>query len=290
MLKFFKEPLFHFLLFGILIFVLYAFVNQSESAETDIVIDDAKIEHVLALFRLENKREPSNIELVKLIDENIKQEIFYREALRLHLDENDDVVKSRLAQKMEFLNTDLASINFKPSHTEIKAFYNNNRENYKTKARFSFYQITFSPKNHDSIRVAAERVLENANRISIEEMRLKGDQLTLSFAYNDLTPEAIGYELDKAFAEKLKELPLNQWVGPVKSKHGEHLVYITEWQESGYPSIESIESKLINDYAAEKEREVKLAMYKELKSQYKIQLLSSKVNAEMKEEILELAH
>ena len=288
--KFFKEPLFHFLLFGILIFILYAFVNQGQAGENEIVIDDARIEHIIALHQLEYKKPPSEDELLALVEGNIRQEIFYREALRLHLDENDEVVKGRLAQKMEFLNNDLTAIDTEPDASELAAFYTENKERYKTKPVYTFYQIAFTKKNHTDVRQAALNVLRDANNISVNKMRDKGDQLALSFSYNNITAEALGYELGDDVAENLDEAPIKQWFGPVRTKYGEHLIYLVARLEPFIPSLESIERRVANDLAAEKEKVVQDGMYRELKSQYKIQVESAELDTKMKKRILETAN
>ncbi|NEN24231.1 peptidyl-prolyl cis-trans isomerase [Cryomorpha ignava] len=285
--KFFREPLFHFLLFGILIFILYAFVNQGEAGENDIVIDDGRMEHIIALHQLEYKKPPSEDELLALIESNIRQEIFYREALRLHLDENDDVVKGRLAQKMEFLNNDLTAIDSEPDTEELAAFYSQNKEKYKTKPTYTFYQIGFSKNNETNAREAAINVLKEANNIPVENMRDKGGNLPLSFSYSGMTAEALGYELGTDMAEKLDKAPLKQWFGPIETKYGEHLFFLVDRLEPTFPELESIEKKVANDFAAEKEKEVQNAMYQELKSQYKIQVETNELDAAMKKRILE---
>lgn len=285
--KLFKEPLFHFLLFGILIFIFYAFVSPDESGESDIIIDDDRIEHIIALHKLEFKKEPSDDELLSLLKSNIRQEIFYREALRLHLDENDDVVKGRLAQKMEFLNNDLTAIDTEVSNVDLTAFYTKNKEKYRTKSAYTFYQIAFSKKNHENPNEAAIQALQEANNVPVEKMRDKGDELALSFSYSDMSKEAVEYELGKDIANTLDEAPLNQWLGPLQTKYGEHLVFLIDRAEPTIPELKTIERKVASDFAAAKELEVQNDMYQELKSQYTIQVETNEVDAGMKKRILE---
>ncbi len=111
MRKILKEPLFHFLLLGALIFALYGIVNRKTDDEGTIIIDDFDINNIIASWEMQWKRLPTDEELKNLIQQNIKQEIFYQEALKMNLDHNDEIIKRRLSQKMQFLSNDLASMN-----------------------------------------------------------------------------------------------------------------------------------------------------------------------------------
>ena len=140
MKKLLKEPLLHFMLLGFLIFVLYGIVNKENDSESVIMIDDYDMDNIIASWEMQWKRLPTDEELKSLVDLNIKQEIFYQEALKMNLDHNDEIIKRRLAQKMQFLSNDLATLN-EPTDEELKKFYDANFEDYLTSAEYSFYQI-----------------------------------------------------------------------------------------------------------------------------------------------------
>jgi hypothetical protein len=98
--KLVKEPLFQFLLIGLGFFILYGLVNKQNNREDTIVIDTYNVNNIIASWELQWKRLPTDEELKSLIQQDIKQEIFYREALKMNLDHNDEIIKRRLAQKM----------------------------------------------------------------------------------------------------------------------------------------------------------------------------------------------
>ena len=62
----------------------------------------------------------------------------------MNLDHNDEIIKRRLAQKMQFLSNDIATIK-EPSEKELKEFYEKNADNYLSPYSYSLYQIIFSP-------------------------------------------------------------------------------------------------------------------------------------------------
>ena len=106
-----REPLLHFFAVGALIFLLFAVVNDAGEAPTDvIVISPERIDQLAAGFNAVWKRMPTDDEIDALIDEEVRSEVYYREALALGLDKNDTMVRRRLRQKMEFLTDSGASL------------------------------------------------------------------------------------------------------------------------------------------------------------------------------------
>jgi hypothetical protein len=102
---FIREPLFHFLFLGVGIFLLYAQVHESE-VKPSIVISKASMEEVFMTFEKENNKAPNEADKKRLLQAEIRQEVLYREALAMGLDEQDRVVKHRLAEKMAYLFED----------------------------------------------------------------------------------------------------------------------------------------------------------------------------------------
>jgi len=125
MKKLLIEPLFHFLLLGLGLFLIYGLVSKNQDNEETIIINDYDINNIIASWEMQWKRLPTDEELKSLIQQNIKQEIFYQEALKMNLDHNDEIIKRRLSQKMQFLASDIASLN-EPNDEELMAFYKEN--------------------------------------------------------------------------------------------------------------------------------------------------------------------
>ncbi|MCK5138672.1 MAG: peptidyl-prolyl cis-trans isomerase, partial [Thermodesulfovibrionia bacterium] len=113
MKKWYKEPLFHFLIIGALIFVVFSILNKEEDTVSGnkIVVSTAEIERLSDNWSKKWNRPPTETELRGLVDSYIKEEVYYREALALGLDQNDTILRRRLMQKMEFLSNDLAELN-----------------------------------------------------------------------------------------------------------------------------------------------------------------------------------
>ena len=117
MKKILKEPLFHFLVIGALIFVVFSAFNKEEvsTGGKKIVVSSGDIERLAANWSKKWNRQPTEDELKGLVNSYIKEEVYYREALALGLDKDDSILRRRLMQKMEFLSNDLADLRQDPA-------------------------------------------------------------------------------------------------------------------------------------------------------------------------------
>ena len=55
------------------------------------------------LFQSQWRRDPTPEEFGRMVEQKVQSEVLYREALAMGLDKNDEIVKRRMALKMQFL-------------------------------------------------------------------------------------------------------------------------------------------------------------------------------------------
>jgi len=183
MKKLIKEPLVHFLLIGLGIFLIYGWVSDEQSDENKIIIDDNHLSHLVSIWELQWNRPPTEEELQGILESYLKQEIFYREALKMNLDHNDEVVKRRLAQKMEFLSDDLSTLVDPATDEKLQAFYKENEEKYQVPYQFSFNQVVFTGDRHQDPESAARKALEKFGTGLPDAMREQGDPLSIRYRF-----------------------------------------------------------------------------------------------------------
>ena len=110
MMRILKEPLLHFLLLGAAIFVAYSLMARPDNAEpAKIVITQGQLASMMETFALVRQRPPTSEEWDGLIQDRVRQEVYYREALALGLDKDDLIIRRRLQQKMQFVSDDTAA-------------------------------------------------------------------------------------------------------------------------------------------------------------------------------------
>ncbi|MCA0931658.1 peptidyl-prolyl cis-trans isomerase [Lutimonas saemankumensis] len=270
MKKILKEPLAHFLLFGLALFALYGLVNKEDDSADTIVIDDFDMNNIIASWEMQWKRLPSDEELKSLIQQNIKQEIFYQEALKMNLDHNDEIIKRRLAQKMQFLSNDLATIS-EPSEEELMNFYNENVNNYLSPYSYSFYQIIFSPDHRSDPKKDAQKLMGAIHNTDPTAISNEGDSMPFPYFFKETDAIEVQRRLGNEFSEELEELPVEQWLGPIKSGFGYHLVYILERTDPQKPEFESIRNELVRDLEYRNQQKLDQLIFEELKKKYNIE-------------------
>ena len=129
--KLLKEPLFHFLLIGVGLFFLFAQLNNEEEASNrqQILIKKSKIEILSGIFMEENSVPPTDKEIQEFLKNYIREEVLSREAIAIGLDQDDRVIRHRLAQKMQYLFEDVAMVE-EPSDEVLKAYFQENKASF----------------------------------------------------------------------------------------------------------------------------------------------------------------
>ena len=97
-MKFFREPLVHFLVIGAAIFVLYGLMGQQdvEEQERAITITAGEINWLTDTWKKRWNRPPTPEERAGIIDQYLREMILYREAVAMGLDRGDIVIRRRL--------------------------------------------------------------------------------------------------------------------------------------------------------------------------------------------------
>ncbi len=264
-----REPLLHFLAIGGLIFLLFAAIDEPRERPADvIVITPERIDRLAAGFRSVWKRTPTDDELKALIDQHIREEVYYREALALGLDRDDTVVRRRLRQKMEFL-ADTGADLLEPAAGELEAHLAANEQTFRRGPRLAFEQIYLgeTPGQETITRsLSALRSDPVIDPSTLGEPTLLPAQLGLS------PPNAIDGVFGKGFFELLAELPPGVWAGPVGSAYGVHLVRIGESLAARTPPLDETRDAVLRDWKAAKARELRELHYARLREHFIVEI------------------
>ena len=153
----------------------------------------------------QGRPQPSPDELRSLVDQKVTEEILSREAVALGLDQDDQIIKRRLAQKMDFLAADLATLE-DPSDAQLADWYSKNSDRFALPPHTSFRHLYFSPdKRGGTARDAAAAALTAlaGNPADAPEGQALADPFMLRSFYGDSTPAQTAKEFGPAFAETL---------------------------------------------------------------------------------------
>jgi len=261
--NFFREPLLHFLLLGALIFGVYQMV-PSANINTKLVVSKERIQVLADAFQATWHRPATIDELNKLIDNYILEELYYREAVNLGLDQDDSVIRRRLQQKMEFISKDLSSI-IDASDAELEAFLEKNSDKYRAQSSYSFEQIYIDPTKHDQPYQLAQKWLTD-----VEARKPDGDSTMLPQVMTLRSQQAINNSFGGGFAAYVVNAKPKTWSGPAISSFGLHLIYVTEIKDAVAPSLAQVREKVSRDWVFQQQSKIKSAMDTNLKKKYDI--------------------
>ena len=105
-----------------------------------IKIDLPLVEKLVAQWEGQTERRPNARELDALIEGHIREEILVREAARLGLDDDDIIIRRRLAQKVEFMMAD-ETVKDLPNREQLRRFFDENRAEYDTPETLSWRHV-----------------------------------------------------------------------------------------------------------------------------------------------------
>ena len=269
LMRLLREPIFHFLAIGALIFVVFLVVDDRRQAPTDlIVITPERIEQLAAGYESVWKRPPAGAELEALIEEDIREEVYYREALALGLDRNDAMVRRRMRQKMEFLLDSGAGL-LKPTSGELEAYFAANEQAYRRLPRLAFEQIYLGETpDRETIR----RSLSALQAKPPTDPSVLGRRSVLPAGLGLSPPSAIDSVFGKGFFARLAALPSSGWNGPVASAYGTHLVRILDNLPARTPPLEEVRDAVLRDWRIAKAQEIRDQTYAELRKRFVIEV------------------
>jgi peptidyl-prolyl cis-trans isomerase C len=272
-----REPLLHFLLLGLALFAVYAYMHRGRGgieSSRQIVLSLDELRQMDMYFESQWHRPPTPAEFQAMVEDKVREEVLYREGLAMGLDKEDTIVKRRMAQKMQFLAEDVAAAH-EPSSTELKFWFDQHKDKFGLPSRYSFRHLYFSPDKRG--KHAQEDAAGALAKIAVqaEDSKLaaaQGDPFMFQDYYGDRTPEAIAKEFGPQFAVALEKLKPGTWQGPVESGYGWHLVFVDSVIPGRTPAFEEMEPDVKTAWLAEQKRQAWQKAYGEMRAKYSVLL------------------
>lgn len=266
-----KEPLIHFLIVGVAIFIIDGLFNEPGPDESEIIVTAGEIESMAEIFQRTWQRPPTANELSGVIEDRIREEIFYREALALGLDKDDTIIRRRLRQKIQFLTDDLL-LREVPDDSVLQAYLDENLNTYRAESQISFEQLYFSTDRRGAeAETAALAALELLNAgDDVAEDAIDSDSLSLAPAYAAERQGEIDRVFGAGFAEQLLDAAVGAWSGPHQSGYGLHIANVTEVTHPEDPQLDAVRDSVLRDWQQQTRQQANEAFYEQLKNRYTI--------------------
>jgi hypothetical protein len=262
------EPLLLFLLIGAAIFMLYLAVTPRRAADPgsriELTSDDMR--QIELGWTAKWKRPPTPAEWHDLVEDAVREEVLYREALKLGLDQDDTIVRRRLGQKLEFLMEDVSALR-DPTVPELKAWYGQHSAQFALPGRVTFCHAYFSPDSPGGPAEARARaaLAQLRSKSSCGASGSIGDRFPDYDYYANRSPDEVANVFGTQFAKALFLLRPGGWQGPVESGLGWHLILVEAMTPGRVPAFSEVdraemESAWQDDQRAEAKRKAFAAM------------------------------
>lgn len=268
-----REPLLHFLLAGCLLFAAYAWLNRAAdgtegSAARTVRITASEVDWLRASWSRQWRRAPDENELKGIVQAHLREELLAREARALKLDENDTVVRRRLAQKMEFVVQDTAQLG-EPDEAELRRLYDAQRERFLSPARISFSHVYFS-RDRRGARAEADARAVLGRLAGGAAPAEAGDRFLGQYDFAAADEQEVAAVLGPAFARQVFALEPGAWRGPLASGYGLHLVRVDARQAARPRDFAEARSEVLALWRREHEQAQREQFFAALLKKYEV--------------------
>lgn len=265
------EPLVHFLLLGIALFVLFGWLGGNSGPTSNrITVAEAQVQQLATSFAKVWQRPPSEAELKGLVDDHVREEIAYREAIAMGLDRDDTIIRRRLRQKLEFLAEDAATAT-PPTDAELQAYLGAHPDAFQQEPQAAFRQVFVDASRGDDPPARARELLRQLAAAGPEaDLSGLGDPIMLDSELPLARESDIARVFGDDFAAKVMTLEPGSWQGPIPSGYGLHGVLVTKLVPGRLPSLDEVRPLVEREWLSTRRREQLAAMYDELLQKYSV--------------------
>jgi parvulin-like peptidyl-prolyl isomerase len=244
----------------------FVLAGQTGPPSAKIIVTQDDIDQTIATFTKTWQRPPTEEEANGLVEDLVRNEIYYREAMAIGLDRDDSVIRRRMRQKMEFILEDITA-QTEPTEEELLTYMKKHPDSYLVDPQIAFRHVYVNvDKRGKNAGTDALEILAQLNAGADPEA--VGDPILLD-AEIKLSPLwDIKKQFGEEFSRNLLELKSGKWEGPVRSGYGLHLVLVTKRVGGRLPELKEVREMVKRDWTFARQKELKDAAYAKLRKRY----------------------
>jgi len=258
------EPMLHFLLLGIVLFAIYQWKAPVDSGGRRIVITQGVVDDLVAQHVAARGREPSSTELSRLIESYVRDEILYREGVKLGLERDDIVVKRRVRQKIEMIAEEDASTRA-PTDADLSAFLTANQARFVQPAILTFEQV-FIGASTSGPGVVHAALRNGADPTALGKPTLLPHRMTLTPA------DLVARDFGPSFAAALEKAPVGEWAGPIDSSFGAHYVRVSDRTPAVAPPLAAVRDHVVREWENDRRQRARNDAYAKMRGDYQVSI------------------
>src|SRR3954469_19920731 len=264
------EPMLHFLLIGAALFGAYRWVSPHDSGGRRIVITQGVVDDLVTQHVAAKGREPSPAELNHLIESYVRDEILYREGVKLGLERDDIVVKRRVRQKIEMIAEEDATTRA-PSDGDLSAYLAANPARFVQPAVLTFEQIFIGEATSGPGVVRAMALTREALRKGADAGEL-GQPSLLPHRITRTPADVVARDFGESFAAALEQVPVGEWVGPIDSSFGAHYVRVADRTPAVAPQLAAVRDHVLREWENERRQRARNDAYTKVRGEYQVSI------------------
>lgn len=255
----------------------YAWTDgQWRWSANDIVVTPDKQRQLAETFRQSWQRLPSKEEQQTLVDDYVRSEMAYRQAVDNGLGSRDVVVRNKLRELME--DEARRSAEYEPpSREQLQDWLVDNTDQFRIGRQTSFRQVYFDDQGKTIGADASARFMLGRlqNQDMPEDISEYGDASPVPNDLLEVSEDDIAVVFGREFLERITELPLGTWNGPLRSRLGIHLVYVFDRSAGKIPELADVEDAVYASWLQAERASAVEKMYDGLRQNYDIRIVDS---------------
>ncbi len=284
-----REPLFHFAVVALLVFVTHDWINSSDepdrSDRSTIIVDEPALITFMQLST--GVFDPAQVsagldllsrpEKIRLIEDYVREEALYRTGLRLGLDQDDYVIRRRVVQKVEYIAQGAGAAR-DVSDDQVLEYFTNHQSDYETEPSVTFTHVFFDSeaRGREDARATALRMLQQLNdeQVRFSDAAGLGDRFAYFRNYIGKHRFLISQHFGQSALESLFSFDPSstKWRGPIESTHGFHLILLIRSEPKRLPDFAEITDAVRADRKAFMQRKLMEDAVSEIVSSFQVRV------------------
>lgn len=252
-----QEPLVHFVLLGALLFGIDALLHPARRDDHTIVVTKALRQNFIDNFDEDKARVPTEEQLQKMIDAWVGSEILYREGKGMGVDRGDEMIRDRIAYKLQLLIFDQVKV-AQPTDEQLQHWFEQNHGRFDEPETVGFYM---TPPSDEA---TARRTLSD-----IQAQRESADLQEKTRAVLARPVQSLAPAFGASFRDALLALPLGTW-SLLQSKDGWHVVRLDSHRPGKLATLAQVRNEAARIWHDDEVRNRAWEAVKRLKTQYTI--------------------
>jgi hypothetical protein len=159
-----------------------------------------------------------------------------------------------------------------PTDADLQAWLDAHPETFRLEPEIAFRQVYLNPERRgtsveDDARRLRERLASSGSDRTAEAL---GDSVMLPHEVPRSTRTDVARQFGDEFAARVLTVATGQWVGPLRSSYGVHVVYVREREDARLPALADVRSLVEREFTADRRKRQLDGMYATFLERYHV--------------------